>query len=89
MSGHIWLEKRVKELEGQVTELQEQFGYAVKHRDYWEYECKVARKERDKATQGVKYDGGTLSCETIITHMTNGSLEINSRFIGGGGGGGE
>ena len=33
----------------------------------------------------VKYDGDTLSCETIITHMTNGSLEIKSRFISGGG----
>jgi hypothetical protein len=74
--------KRVKELENQLDA-------AFKHRDYWEKECIVARKERDKATQGVKYDGDTLSCETIIKHMTNGSLEINSRFIGGGGGGGE
>jgi hypothetical protein len=75
----------IARLQRQVTELQEQFGDAVKQRDYWEYECQVARKERDKATQVVKYDGDTLSCETIIKHMTDGSLEINSRFISGGG----
>jgi len=89
MSGNIVLEIRLQELEKRLVKSQEQFEVAVKQRDYWEYECQVARKERDKATQGVKYDGDTLSCETIIKHMTNGSLEINSRFIGGGGGGGE
>ena len=65
MSGHIWLEKRVKELETKLEEVS-------KDRDDW------AKKyqELSKSTQVVKYDDGTLSCETIITQMTNGSLEI-------------
>ena len=64
-NGHIWLEKRVKELEEKLDEIS-------KDRDDW------ARKyqELSKSTQVVKYDDGTLSCETIIKHMTNGSLEI-------------
>ena len=65
-----------KEVAKRVKELENQLDAAFKHRDYWEKECIVARKERDKATQGVKYDGDTLSCETIITQMTNGSLAI-------------
>ena len=77
--------KLTKELEEKLAKLQEQFGDAVKQRDYWEKECIVARKERDKATQGVKYEDDTLSCETIIKHMPNGFIEIKSRFIGGGG----
>ena len=64
-NGHIWLEKRVKELETKLDEVS-------KDRDDW------ARKyqELSKATQGVTHDDGTLSCETIIKHMTNGSLKI-------------
>jgi hypothetical protein len=61
----IFLEQRVQELEKGIDEI-------AKDRDDW------ARKyqELSKSTQGVKYDADTLSCETIITHMTNGSLEI-------------
>jgi hypothetical protein len=61
----IFLEQRVQELEAKLDEVS-------KDRDDW------ARKyqELSKSTQVVKYDDGTLSCETIITQMTNGSLEI-------------
>ena len=79
-----WLKKH-------VDKLQEQFGDAVKQRDYWEYECQVARKERDKATQGVKNEVHTPSCETVEVVFKRTHCGYAVKVIGGcgGGGGGE
>lgn len=60
------------ELTAHIYELETKLDEVSKDRDDW------ARKyqELSKSTQVVKYDDGTLSCETIITQMPNCSLEI-------------
>ena len=47
MSGQIWLEKRVKELEGQVTELEKE---RVRLQGY---QCDIVGKEVAKLTKGM------------------------------------
>ena len=77
--------KLTKELEEKLAKLQEQFGDTVKQRDYWEYECQVARKERDKATQGAKNEAHTPSCETVEVVFKRTHCGYAVKVIGGGG----
>ncbi len=83
-SSHIiWLEQRVEELEEELecamnlkkrlAKLQEQFDAAVKLCHQWEKKCFEARKERDKATQGVKNEVTYDFDHTrgLSTHFTN------------------
>jgi hypothetical protein len=95
----LGLEKRVRELEEKLecamnlkkrlAKLQEQFDAAVKLCYHWEKECIVARKERDKATQGVKNEVHTPSCETVEVVFKRTHCGYAVKVIGGGGGGGE